>query len=211
MPGPGAAARSAPGQYVAPAAPQGAGTGRDPLTADERQAAVRAALSADRPLRTQSKDVAGRAGDPQLISSALAEDTEGRTAEVRFYDYGDNTLVVKTVDLSTGKVTDSEAAKGAQPPPGVRESREAAKLLIASPQGDGLRTDYRAATGRALTGVDQLRVQGGSYAARPGDPAELRECGAHRCVRLWTRVADGPWIDTRGYVIDLSDRTVHRV
>ncbi|WP_419994274.1 hypothetical protein [Streptomyces boninensis] len=204
--------REAPGRYVAPAAPGATGTGRDPLTADEEQAAVTAALSGDRPLRTQSKDVAGRTGDPQLISAELAEDvgaTEDRIAEVMFYDYGDNSLAVKTVNLTSGKVTDSETARGAQPPPSPPEAAEAAKLLIADPLGDGLRQDYRTATGKALTEAGQLKVQGLVYRPRPGAPAALKQCGEHRCVTLFTRVADGPWIDTRPYVIDLSDRTVH--
>ncbi|WP_419994277.1 hypothetical protein [Streptomyces boninensis] len=212
MPGPVAEAPgNAPGRYVAPAPAQDRGTGRDPLTDAERETAVRAALSGDRPLRTESKDVTGHAGDPQLLTSALAEDTDDRTAEVTFYDYTDNSLVVKTVDLATRKVTDTEVARGAQPPPSPRESKEAAKLLIGDQAlGDGLSQDYRAATGKALTEVGQLEVRGGTYKAGPGAPAELRECGEHRCVRLFTRVKGGPWIETRQYVIDLSDRKVHR-
>jgi hypothetical protein len=49
-----------------------------------------------------------------------------------------------------------------------------------------------------------------AYHARPSDSGALAVCGGeHRCVKLFTRVKNGPWIDTRHIVIDLSARKVH--
>lgn len=189
------------------------GTGSDPLTSDEEQRAEELALAEDRPLRTESEGVRGRKGVPQIVSTDLADSSVSnggnRIAEVYFYDYADDTLVLKSVDLAGNEVVDTVESTGAQPPPAAPESAAAADLLVDSPLGAGLRQDYEAATGEELTGAAQLQVQGMTYTALPGDSGGLERCGEHRCVRLFTRVKDGPWIDTRDYVIDLSERKVH--
>ncbi|MDF3139937.1 MULTISPECIES: hypothetical protein [unclassified Streptomyces] len=116
------------------------------------------------------------------------------------------------MNLSTGRVELTRSTTGAQPPPAGPESREALRVLLADPLGQGVRQDYESATGRPLTGDRQLRVQGMTYDTPPTGVAELADCdGTHRCVRLFTSVRNGPWIDTLKFVIDLSDRTVHRL
>jgi len=134
---------------------------------------------------------------------------DDRIADVYFYDYARDTLVQKSVNLTDNEVVDTVESTGAQPPPAAPEAEAAADLLVDSPVGAGLRQDYEAATGKELTGAGQLQVQGMTYTARPGDSGGLEQCGEHRCVRLFTRVKDGPWIDTRDFVIDLSERKVH--
>jgi hypothetical protein len=62
-----------------------------------------------------------------------------------------------------------------------------------------------------LTDVRQLSVQAMAYRGAAGRRGPDAECGKHRCVRLFTRVKDGPWIDTRHYVVDLSARTTIRL
>lgn len=42
-------------------------------------------------------------------------------------------------------------------------------------------------------------------------PSGLTACGEHRCLRVVTKVSNGPWIDTRALVVDLSARTVGRL
>ncbi|MFW6689973.1 hypothetical protein [Streptomyces sp. MAR4 CNX-425] len=210
-PGAGGPGAGEPGSAPLPAG--STGTGSDPLTPDEERRAEELALAGDRTLRTESEGVRGREGVPQLVNTELADSSvsagDRRIAEVYFYDYARDTLVLKSVDLGSGEVVDTVESTGAQPPPAAPESAAAADLLVASPLGAGLRQDYRAATGEELTGAEQLQVQGMTYTARPGDSGGLQRCGEHRCVRLFTRVADGPWIDTRDYVIDLSERKVH--
>ncbi|WP_030338681.1 hypothetical protein [Streptomyces sp. NRRL S-1022] len=188
------------------------GTGRDPLTDDELGRAEKAAEAGR--LSATGRDVAGDRG-PQRLSTDLAEPEAAeaddpqapRRADVTFYDYRNDTLVTRTVDLATGKVVHTGTRHGVQPPPARAESAEAARILIADPLGAGLKADYKDATGKELTSPDQLELSGGIYAASPGaQPAVLDRCGEHRCVRLFTKVLNGPWIDTRDLVIDLSTR-----
>ncbi|MFI6333604.1 Tat pathway signal sequence domain protein [Streptomyces sp. NPDC050535] len=192
------------------------GTGRDPLTDDETERVERIALN--RQLRLSSEDVEGETG-PQRIGVDLAEPAEDelddpnapRRAEVRFYDYKDDTLVTRTVNLDTGKVERTDTQHGVQPPISRDEMTEAAQLLIGDPLGAGLRADYKDATGKALTSPGQLILNSMVYRAIPGVPAVLADCGTHRCVRLFPKVTNGPWIDSRDVIIDLSARKVGKV
>ncbi|MFI1504081.1 Tat pathway signal sequence domain protein [Streptomyces sp. NPDC020597] len=193
------------------------GTGRDPLTDDEIARVEKIALN-QQPLAA-ARDVDGDRG-PQRLGVDLADpeavevdDPDApRRAEVSFYDYGTDTLVTKTVNLATGKVEATGSQHGVQPPLGTAEQNEAAALLIADPLGAGLKADFKDATGKALTSPGQLQLASMVYRATPGaGPAALAECGEHRCVRLLSKVKNGPWIDTRSLVIDLSARKVARL
>jgi hypothetical protein len=190
------------------------GEGRDPLTDDEVERVERIAVN--RQLLNAGEDVEGDRG-PQRLSVDLAEPEADevddpnapRRADVTFYDYKSDALVTKTINLDTGKVEDTTSRHGVQPPPSRAENIEAARLLIADPLGAGLKADYKDATGKELTSPDQLLLTGGVYRATPGaQPAVLDKCGEHRCLRLFPKVKNGPWIDARHLVIDLSARTV---
>ncbi|MFF8935982.1 Tat pathway signal sequence domain protein [Streptomyces paradoxus] len=207
----------APGVVEAAPAEGQRGEGRDPLTDDELERAEKIALS--RQLFRSSESVDGDRG-PQPLGVDLAEpeaDEAGepdapRRADVTFYDYRDDTLVTRTVDLGTGKVVATGTQRGVQPPLSRAEKAEAAALLIADPLGSGLEADYKDATGKALTSPDQLQLSGAVYRAAPGaQPAVLDKCGEHRCVRLFPKIKNGPWVDARQLVIDLSARKVARL
>ncbi|MER5888257.1 Tat pathway signal sequence domain protein [Streptomyces sp. NPDC001941] len=205
---------------VAPLAAVGErGSGLDPLTDAEARRAEALARAAD---RGDARDVAGGRG-PQRLTVGLADPaghaTEGsaaptgaRRAEVRLYDYTSDQLLTRTVDLTTGRVERTTVQRGVQPSPHHEELREALTLILASPQGSGLRAAYRDATGRALTTPEQLWFNGEIYRTyrEARVPAALARCGEHRCVRLVTKVRNGPWIELRGLVVDLSARTVVR-
>ncbi|MDX6362526.1 MAG: hypothetical protein QOC85_1533, partial [Streptomyces sp.] len=157
---------------------------------------------------------------PQRIGADLAEPEADeldnpnapRRADVRFYDYKDDTLVTKTVNLDTGKVEQTDTQRDVQPPISHDEMVEAAQLLIADPLGAGLKADYKDATGKQLTSPDQLMLNSMVYRATSGaQPAVLADCGKHRCVRLFPKVKNGPWIDSRDLVIDLSARKVGKL
>ncbi|MFG3255980.1 Tat pathway signal sequence domain protein [Streptomyces sp. NPDC048172] len=188
------------------------GQGREPLTESEREKATKAALAGDTSLRATSENVRGEQGPPQHLTTDLTDEGDGgRTAEVYFYDYKDDTAVHKTVDLASGKVTASETSKNTQPPPSLTEARAAAALLIKDKLGEGLRADYQRARGEELTRDTQLAVRGLTYRPHDDPSGPLASCGQERCVRLFTRVKGGPWIDTKNFVINLSDRSVHRI
>ncbi|MFH8389583.1 MULTISPECIES: Tat pathway signal sequence domain protein [unclassified Streptomyces] len=193
------------------------GKGRDPLTDDEMRRAEQIAVN--RQLFDSSENVEGARG-PQRIGVDLSEpDTADldnpnapRRADLTFYDYKDDTLVTKTVDLDTGKVEQTGVQHGVQPPISRDEMTEAARLLIADPLGAGLKADFKDATGKELTSPDQLMLNSMVYRATPGaQPAVLGACGEHRCVRLFPKVKNGPWIDSRDLVIDLSARKVGKL
>ncbi|MFJ7337395.1 Tat pathway signal sequence domain protein [Streptomyces sp. NPDC101110] len=219
----GAGAARAGGRAVAPGVVEAApsegqrGEGSDPLTGDELERAEKIALS--RQLFSSSESVDGERG-PQRLGVDLAEpeadEAAGsdapRRADVTFYDYRDDTLVTRTVDLGSGKVVHTDTRHGVQPPLSRAEKAEAAGLLIADPLGAGLKADYKDATGKALTSPDQLQLSGAVYRAAPGaQPAVLDKCGEHRCVRLFPKIKNGPWVDARSLVIDLSGRKVARL
>ncbi|WP_435859977.1 Tat pathway signal sequence domain protein [Streptomyces narbonensis] len=208
------AAGSPPPATVAPAAAEGdKGIGSDPLTDDELTRAEELALTP--PAAAAQENVEGGRG-PQHLGTVLADPQSGddsRRAEVRFYDYAKDELVTRTVNLGTGKVERSAAQRGVQPSAHPEELREALELILASPLGKGVKEDYKDATGKQLTSTGQLWFNGDVY--RPYReakvPAQLKECGKHRCVRLVTKVLNGAWIDSRNLIVDLSARTVTRV
>ncbi|MEN8652616.1 Tat pathway signal sequence domain protein [Streptomyces sp. 21So2-11] len=212
-----AAGAPEPGIVEGAAADGEKGIGRDPLTDDELERVEKLAMT---PAQfAGGQNVEGDRG-PQHLATNLSEPEPSevdaaappRRAEVSYYDYKTDELVTKTVNLATGKVERSSTVRGVQPSPNPREVREAAELILASPLGEGLKKDYRDATGKALTSVDQLQVNGGVYRQERESqvPAALGKCGEHRCVRITSKVKNGPWIDTQHLVVDLSARTVGR-
>lgn len=195
------------------------GVGRDPLTDAETTRAERLAEAADG-LRMHARDAEGDRG-PEHLSTNLTEVDPGlsaaaaaqRRADVVLYDYRTDSVVTRTVNLDTGKVEDTTTDKGVQPPPSQDELRQAAELLIGSPLGAGLRSDYKDATDKPLTTVGQLQLSGMVFRKETvaDVPSALTPCGEHRCLRVVAKVKNGPWIDTRALVVDLSDRTVGRL
>ena len=190
------------------------GKGLDPLTDDETDRVAK--LAVNRQLLNSSENVEGDHG-PERLTVDLAEPEAGeldaanapRRAVVTFYDYKSDELVTKTVNLDTGKVEQTSTQRGVQPPLSRAENDEAARLLIADPLGADLKADYKDATGKDLTSPAQLELNAAIYRATPGaQAAALDKCGEHRCVRLFPKVKNGPWIDARHLIIDLSARKV---
>ncbi|MFD5859412.1 Tat pathway signal sequence domain protein [Streptomyces chartreusis] len=193
------------------------GTGNDPLTDDEMDRAAQ--LAASPQMRSAGEDVEGDRG-PQRLGVDIAEPDADevddanapRRAEVSFYDYKADALVTRIVNLDTGKVEETSTEHGVQPPLSRDEYAEAAKLLIADPLGADMKADFKDATDKELTSPEQLQLNGAVYRATPGaQPAVLDKCGEHRCVRLFPKVKNGPWIDARSFVIDLSARKVAKL
>ncbi|MFJ3668962.1 Tat pathway signal sequence domain protein [Streptomyces sp. NPDC090106] len=212
--GQGQAGAAAPGVVEQAPAEGEKGTGRDPLTDDERERVAELALN--RQLFNAGENVEGDRGPQRLdiqLGAPEADELDAadapRRADVTYYDYKDDTLVTRTVNLDTGKVEATTTNHGVQPPLSEAEETEAARLLLASPLAAGLKGDYRDATDQALTSPGQLQLNSMIFKADPGiRPAALAVCGEHRCATLSPKVRNGPWIDTRDLVIDLSARKV---
>jgi hypothetical protein len=201
----------------APPAEGEKGKGRDPLTDDEMERAEKIAVT--RQMFSAAEDVEGDRG-PQQLSAGLTEpDAEQlddpnapRRADVTVYDYKNDTLVTRTVNLDTGKVEETSTQRGVQPPISHTEMTEAVQLLLADPLGAGLKADYKGATGKELTSPDQLEYDSMVFKAVPGgQPDVLAKCGEHRCVTLFPKVRNGPWIDSRDLIVDLSARKVGKL
>ncbi|MET8827951.1 Tat pathway signal sequence domain protein [Streptomyces sp. NPDC004610] len=193
------------------------GKGRDPLTDDELRRVEEIALGGGQQQSLRSAESVDGERGPERIGTDLAEPDAAdldkpdapRRADVTYYDYKTDTVVTKTVNLDTGKVEKTGTQRGVQPPLTHAETLEAAELLLADPLGAGLKADYKDATGKALTSTDQLKLTSMVYRAAPGaQDAVLDKCGEHRCARLFPKVVNGPWIDARAFVIDLSTRKV---
>ncbi|MFI6944109.1 Tat pathway signal sequence domain protein [Streptomyces sp. NPDC050418] len=194
------------------------GVGRDPLTDDELKRADEIASGAAQ--LTAGRDVEGDRGVQHLATNLgelspaeLEGGTVPRRAELTYYDYKTDSFITKTVDLAAGEVVATDTQQGVQAPASREENREATELLLASPLADDLRKDYEDATGKPLTKADQLRVHSMIFrsAADAPAPGKLADCGKHRCVRLFPKVVNGPWIDARDLVVDLSARSVGRL
>lgn len=171
----------------------------DPLTADEIR---RAGEIATAPSRAHMA-----AGRIELLYVERDDDKateDERRAEAYIYDYGEDTLIVRTVDLEDAKIVKESKGKGVQPPPSKREEIRAAELLLADPKlGKGVRKSYAKAAGRELKSAADLTLRGLIYAQASG------LCRAHRCVRLFVRLPNGAFLDTSRIVIDLSAKKVH--
>lgn len=147
------------------------GKGRDPLTDDETKRVEQ--LAVNRQLFDSSENVEGARG-PQRVGVDLAEPETAelddpnapRRADVTFYDYKDDTLVTKTVNLDTGKVEGTGVQHGVQPPISRDEMTEAAKLLIADPLGS--RPEGRL-QGRHRQGAHLARPAGAQQHGLPRD------------------------------------------
>ncbi|GIG90641.1 hypothetical protein Pen02_55770 [Plantactinospora endophytica] len=183
------------------------GTGRDPITPDERAAARQVAAGA----LAAGTGVTGAAGPEYLSTELVDERSDGaRRAAFYFYNYTDNTLVKQVVNLKTGKLENSFAAPGIQPPASARESTEAFRLFLASDLSADFKSRYRKATGADITDVTQVLLSTPSYVAAPADQG-AQQCGKHRCLQLVPQVPGGVFIDISDIVVDLSGRVVARL
>jgi hypothetical protein len=193
------------------APPASGGTGRDQLTPGELDKARAAAASG-----LTGTDVNGAAG-PEYLSFELAAPKPGengpgapRRAAVYFYDYTSEKLIKRVVNLSTGAVESTFSAEKMQPPPSEKETAKAMEVFLA----DGLSADFKAryakAAGRAFTAAGQVQTTATVYTARPADTG-ADQCGKSRCVQLFLRVPNGPFIDITDIVIDLSGGKVARL
>ncbi|MGV9308698.1 hypothetical protein ACWENQ_00055 [Nonomuraea sp. NPDC004354] len=129
---------------------------------------------------------------------------QARRAEAYIYDYGNDTLTVRTVDLGQSRVVEETTGRGVQPPPSRREELRAAELLLADPAlGQGVRQSFRKAAGRELASPSDLALRGLIYSPERGP------CRTHRCLRLFVRLPNGTFLDTSRIVLDLSAKQVH--
>lgn len=211
-PGPSASPGADPSAGPGPAGPAPTVGPFDPLTAGELDRARTIAL--DQATADAATDVNGERGPEVLDAELIDADDDGaaqaRRAAIYYYNYRDNVLTKRVVNLTTGKVEGTFTAKDMQPPLSDREVSKAFRLLLGSDLAGEFKSEYKKATGRDYNESEQLTIIGHTYVAQPGDAKAVAECGAHRCAQLFPRIPDGPFIDITAMVVDLSSRAARQ-
>lgn len=193
-------------------------TGYDPLTAQEVDAVVAAALQAE----GEEALHAAASGVQEVLlverheapKAAYTSGSWPRRGDVYLYDYATDTLIFTTVDVQSGVVVTTERVQGVQLPLAQREAERALALV----QADGplwmtLAARYQAITGEPLTHIDQLQRKVSVFHADVMPDrlnAAAQRCGLHRCAQVLlfttdkTLLALTPIVDlSRGEVVQV--------
>lgn len=192
---------------------------RDPLSTDEVGFAIRAATS-DPDLPTGATDVRRKPGWEVLTVDVPDEEVDGgsRRAVVTLYDYTRNTMHTQVVDLSRGRVVNSQAATRVQRPPSANETQAAVSLALSARPALTFTADFEASEGVPLVSPEQITPVGGVWTHENaghhehGEEAHLGEkCGQERCVQLIVATSSGRYLDTSDFVVNLSRHRVVRL
>lgn len=148
----------------------------------------------------------------QFVSVDLPPGVEysaARKAMVYSYDYSTNSLITQIVDLREHTVVEASTV-GFQPAPSLRESAYAMRLLVKSPAGAIIRTNYKKMTGTSLTSPDQLNFHTGTFVS-DGSSGDANVCGVDRCVTFQGASDSGDWLYFGNIAVDLTDHTVRSI
>ncbi|RXZ49163.1 hypothetical protein ESP57_09495 [Agromyces fucosus] len=184
------------------------GSPRDPLSPAELSYAIHLA-STDASVPDDVTSVDGSAA-PQVLSVDIPTrnvDSPDRLVDVFLFDYTSNQTFLQTVDLTAGSV-ESTARQGVQPPPSPDEVDYAFGVFLGDPAASAaVRAEYAAVAGEELESIDQLAVTGGAFVPDAGTLG-ADACSIDRCVEMQFRVPGGGYLDTTGFVVDLSTESV---
>jgi Cu2+-containing amine oxidase len=198
-------------ELAAPAAPP---TGYDPLTAQEVDRAVAAALNAH-----QKALQAAAGSEPELLlverhevgKGARARGAWPRQGDVYFYDYSSDTLIHTVVDVQSGAVISTERVQGVQLPLTEREEQRALDIVQADAAlWSALAERYETITGEPLQRLAQLQVKVSVFQADVM-PERLNRaaqaCGQHRCAQVLLFTVDKTLLEMLP-IVDLSQGRV---
>ncbi len=176
----------------------------DPLTGQEVAQATTIASAGSR-----SHMAAGRIKLLYVERDDDKDSSDRRRADAYLYDYGNDRLIVRTVDLGRGAIVRETVARGVQPPPSKEEETTAAGLLLSHPgYGKVTRDAYARAGGGRLRSAADLGLRGLIFTPF-GESGPAGQCEVHRCLRLFVRLPDSTWLDTSRMVVDLSAKKIH--
>lgn len=209
-PGSGVPAEStdagSPEKATDPVAAPAAKAPLDQLSADE--VAYARYLVGQHASYRRTTDVTGGAGAQYLsadLADASAYGDEVRRMSVLYYDYRAERVLQYVVDLDAAEIEEVTRAKGVQPAPTELETDVAYDLLLA--ETGAVADEYAELTGEALTDGSDVAVSAHSWTAGPATDA-APECATDRCVQVLVQTADGPYLTTTPYVVNLSAQTV---
>lgn len=184
------------------------GAPRDPLSADELGYALHLATS-DESIPDDVTSVDG-SDAPQVLSIDISTrdvDFTERIVDVVLYDYTSNHTILQAVNLSAGSV-ESSSSPGVQPPPSPDEVDYAFSVFLDDAAASAvIRDEFAGITGAALESIDQLSVTGGAFVP-DASTVGAEACTLDRCVEMQLRVPGGGYLDTTGFVVDLSTKSV---
>lgn len=184
------------------------GTDRAPLSTDETGYAIHVASTAGS-IPSNATDVTGKSG-PEFLYADLpdvGEGYDGRKAVVSLYDYTSNTAYDQVVDLAAGKVIETTASKKAQPPTSATEADTAMKLAIESDAKLLFKSEFEDNMGVPLIDVDQVDYVAGSW-VYDKTTKKAKECGEDRCAQLMVSTANGVYLNTFDFVVNLSTKSI---
>lgn len=184
------------------------GAARDALSQDELSYALHLATT-DGSLPDDVTSVDG-SDAPQVLSIDVATrdvDQTDRVVDVVLYDYTSDKTFLQSVNLTTASI-ESSSSEGVQPPPSADEVDFAFSVFLDDAAASAtVREEFAAITGDALASIDQLGVSGGSFVPDAGSLGG-EACATDRCVEMQFRIPGGGYLDTTGFVVDLSTRSV---
>jgi hypothetical protein len=140
-------------------------------------------------------DVHGDSGG-ELLSVDLLGDG---SAEVMLYDYAAN--LTHELTVRSGEVLDDRAGR-VQPPPSHDEAISAFGIALERPDPLPFASAFAQRQGVPLVSPDQVSVVAGAWTG--DDSRAATDCGRHRCVQLVVATPAGDYLDTNGFVVDLS-------
>lgn len=184
------------------------GAPRDALSQEELSYALHLGTS-DASIPDDVTSIDG-SNSPQVLSidvSTRDVDSTDRIVDVVLYDYTSNQTFLQAVNLTSGTV-ESSSREGVQPPPSADEIDFAFGVFLEDTAASAaVQSEFTSITGEALTSIDQLGVSGGTFVP-DASTVGAEACSLDRCVEMQFRVPGGGYLDTTGFVIDLSTHSV---
>jgi Cu2+-containing amine oxidase len=186
-------------------------TGYDPLTAQEVDAVVAAALQAE----GEEGARATAAGKVEVLlverreasKAAYASGQWQRQGDVYVYDYATETLIHTTVDVQSQAVVAVERVQGVQLPLTAGEVQRALALVQAdSALWTALAARYQAISSEPLQQLDQLQGKVSVFYADVMPDrlnAAAQQCGQHRCAQVLLFTVDKTLLELMP-IVDLS-------
>lgn len=183
------------------------GAPRAPLSAEETGYAIHLA-STDASIPATATNVRGEAG-VEFLFADLPEDIEstGRKAIVHLYDYTADKGYQQTVDLVAGKVVKSQSSKTLQAATSPDEADVAMQIALEKYADAPFKAEFEASQGVPLVSADQVEYVAGTFVF-DGTTTSGQECGVERCAQLMVQAADGAYLNTWDFVVNLSDQSI---
>lgn len=182
---------------------------RAPLSTEEIGYALHLAKTAER-MPQATTDVQG-SGHAQLLYVDLppmgSVTSDDRLAVVMVYDYTSDRAYQVRVNLTAAEAEAADSEPQLQPPPAPDEAASAMQIAIESELALAFQSQFEQLNGLPLLSPTQVTYRAGIWTYDETTTGG-KQCGEHRCVELLVRDPSGTYLDTGGFVVDLTARKV---